>query len=36
MHQVHDIDEQKQRLTVWHDLGQSVTDDTMAGWHKLL
>ena len=36
-HQVHDVDEQKQRLTkAWSDLAQSVTDDGMDEWHKHL
>ena len=36
-HQVHDVDEQKQRLTkVWHGLGQNVIDDAMYEWHKRL
>ena len=36
-HQVHYVDEQKQRLTkVWRGLGQSVIDDAMYEWHKRL
>jgi len=36
-HQVHDVDELKQRLTkVWHDVGQSVIDDATYLWHKRL
>ena len=33
-HQLHDVDELKQRLMkVWHGLGQSVID-AMDKWHK--
>jgi len=36
-HEVHDVDEVKQRLTkVWHVLGQNVIEDTMNEWHKHL
>ena len=36
-HQVHDVDELKQRLTkVWPGVGQSVIDDAMYEWHKRL
>ena len=36
-HQVHDLDEPKQRLTkVWHGLRQSDNNDAMNEWHKRL
>jgi len=36
-HQVHGIDELKQRPTkVWHGLAQSVINDAIDEWHKRL
>jgi len=35
--QLHSIDELKNRLQdAWHSIDQSVIDDAIDGWHKLL